>query len=250
MRTIKIILSSLLYLGVLNLSGQTIELNKQIKKNESLSESTKTFFVGGNISSSYSDDFGPQGNIGSRISTFGAFDINTPSTTSTFNFFFNPYVGIVKTNKVSIGISALFSLDRDVFGDGMPGSVFSNPEPPSVETGIRFGLGAFYRRDLLTKDRFTLFAQFESLYSHEQRRSILENESPEPTFTNNRISLFAELGGKFAVNQNWNLIASIASVNFNTALSRSQLSGFRLFRNELQFSSFLSNIRFGVERSF
>ncbi len=240
MRTIKIILSSILLLVVLNLAGQSIE---------SPSESTKSFFIGGNINAAYSEDFGPQGNVGTLNTTFGTFDINAPSTTSTATFVFNPYVGIIKTDKVSIGISALFDLGRDVFGDGRTSGTFTNPQP-FTETRIAYGLGVFYRRDLLTKERFTLFAQFASQYTRRLLRSLPENQSPILIRTNDIIDLSAELGGKFAINPHWNLIASIASANFNTELDINKEFDFRSYHNSIQFGSILSNFRFGIERSF
>jgi hypothetical protein len=188
MRTIKIILASIFYLGTLNLFEQATEFNKQTKKYESLSESIKSFFIGGNISSAYSEDFGPQGNVGSINTTFGTFDINDPSTTSTFSFIFNPYVGIIKTDKVSVGISALFSLDRDVFEDGRTFGTSTNSEP-FTESELAFGLGLFYRRDLFTKDRFTLFTQYASQYTREQNRVITESGTNDSSTTNDKINL-------------------------------------------------------------
>ena len=239
----------MLYLAFLNLSGQTTDLNKQTKKYTSLSEATKTFFIGGNISTFYSEDFGPQGNVGFSVTPLGTFDINAPLTTSTFSFVFNPYVGIIKTDKVSIGISALFGYDKDVFEDGITMGTFTNPEP-LTESRIAFGLGLFYRRHLLTKNRFSLFAQFASQYTREQFTTLPESVSLIRTDTNDIIKVAAELGGKFAFNQNWNLIASLISTDFTATFSLDKDFEFKTHHTSFQFNSVLPNIRFGIERSF
>lgn len=245
MSTIKFILSTIIYFSVLGLSAQTIETKDQTNNYSAYAGSK--YFIGGSVIANYGQDSGPQGLLEPINFSFGTFDSSTPSTTSTFSFNVNPYLGIRKTQNSSFGVSAHFSLRRDMFGDG---STFSINPGPFTAAQIDFGLGAFYRQDIITKDRLTLFAQYAITYTREHTRNLAESQPSELLRTNDRINILASLGVKFSIHQNWNLIASLISVDFGSELNIQKQTGIKSFNNTLALNSSLSSIRFGVERSF